>query len=208
MGNPLFDITYGLYIVTTHADGRDNGCISNTLVQVTDSPKQVSVCLNKTNLTTEMIRKSGVFTASILSQDADFSLVKRFGFQSGRDTDKFKDFTSCIRVENGTMAITEGTNAFISVKVTRTIDLGSHLMFIGEVTQMEELSSVPSASYSYYQEHIKPKPEKPAEAKPGQTVWRCKICGYIYEGAELPADFICPFCKHPAEDFEKVEITE
>lgn len=208
MGNPMFDIPYGLYIVTANSDGRDNGCVSNTLQQVTATPNQVSVCLNKTNLTTEMIQKTGVFTASIISQKADFSLFKRFGFQSGRDADKFKDFSGCKRVANGTMAITEGTNAYISVKVSQTIDLGTHLMFIGEVTEMESLSDVPSATYNYYQEHIKPKPEPVSKDEAGHTVWRCKVCGYEYVGDELPADYICPICKHPAADFEKVEITE
>lgn len=206
MGNPLFDITYGLYIVTTNADSRDNGCISNTFLQVADKPLQVSVCLNKANLTTEMIRKSGVFTASILSQQATFDLIKHFGFQSGRDTDKFKDFTDCKRVANGTLAITTGTNAFISAKVTKTIDLGSHLMFIGEVTESEELDNVPSTTYTYYQEHIKPQPKPASSEGKGRTVWRCKVCGYIYDGENLPDDFICPICKHPAIDFEQVTI--
>ncbi len=200
----MFDIPYGLYIVTADVEGRDNGCVSNTLQQVTSTPNQVSVCLNKTNLTTEMIQKSGVFTASILSRKADFSLIKRFGFQSGRDADKFEDFTGCRKVANGTMAITEGTNAYISVKVSRTIDLGTHLMFIGEVTEMESLSDVPSLTYTYYQENIKPKPQPASESPKGRTAWRCKICGYIYVGEELPADFICPICKHPASDFEKI----
>lgn len=200
----MYNIPYGLYVVTANADGRDNGCISNTLQQVTSTPNQVSVCLNKSNLTTEMILKTGVFTASIISEKADFSLFKRFGFQSGRDVDKFKDFTACRRVANGTMAITEGTNAFISVKVSQTIDLGTHIMFIGEVTEMATLSDVPSATYSYYQEYIKPKPEAVGKTDDGKTVWRCRICGYEYVGEELPEDFICPICKHPASDFEKI----
>ncbi len=208
MGNPMFDIPYGLYIVTANVDGRDNGCVSNTLQQVTATPNQVSVCLNKSNLTTEMIQKTGLFTASIISQKADFSLFKHFGFQSGRDVDKFKDFTACKRVANGTMAITEGTNAYISVKVSQTVDLGTHLMFIGEVTDMDTISDVPSATYSYYQEHIKPKPQPISKEEAGHTVWRCKVCGYEYIGDELPADFTCPICKHPASDFEKVEITD
>lgn len=208
MGNPMYDIPYGLYIVTANLDGRDNGCVSNTLQQVTVTPNQVSVCLNKSNLTTEMIQKTGIYTASIISQKADFSLFKHFGFQSGRNVDKFKDFTACKRVANGTMAITEGTNAFISVKVSQTIDLGTHIMFIGEVTEMEELSAVPSITYSYYQEHIKPKPQPVAKTEDGHTVWRCKVCGYEYIGDELPVDYTCPICKHPAADFEKVEITE
>lgn len=208
MGNPMYNIPYGLYIVTANADGRDNGCVSNTLQQVTAQPNQVSVCLNKQNLTTEMIAKTGVFTASIISEKADFSLFKHFGFQSGHDVDKFKDFTECRRVTNGTMAITAGTNAYISVKVSQTVDLGSHLMFIGDVTEMEVLSAVPSATYSYYQQHIKPQPQQPAASEAGHTVWRCKVCGYEYVGEELPADFTCPVCKHPASDFEKVEITD
>lgn len=208
MDNAMTDITYGLYVVTTNADGRDNGCIANTFQQVTVNPLQASVCLNKDEFTTGLIEKSGVFTVSILSEKADFCLIKHFGFQSGRDVDKFKDFTDCKRVENGTMAITEGTNSFISVKVSTTIDLGTHMMFIGEVTQQEVLSDVPSATYSYYQNNIKPKPSAPTAEETGQTIWRCKVCGYEYKGAELPADYICPICKHPASDFEKVEITK
>lgn len=204
----MCDIPYGLYIVTANVDGRDNGCVSNTLQQVTVTPNQVSVCLDKSNLTTEMIKKSGVFTASILSEKADFSLFKRFGFQSGRQVDKFKDFADCKRVANGTMAITFGTNAYISAKVVNTVDLGTHLMFIGEVTETDSLSDVPSATYSYYQEHIKPKPQNVSTEASGHTVWRCKVCGYEYIGEELPADYVCPICKHPASDFEKVEITE
>lgn len=208
MENPLTKIQYGLFVITTIADGRDNGCISNTFQLVTVQPNQVSVCLNKQNLTTEMIRKSGVLTASIISVNADFSLFKRFGFQSGRSVDKFKDFNGCERVANGTLAITSGTNAYISAKVSQTIDLGTHLMFIGEVTGMETLNAVASATYNYYQEHIKPKPQPVAASEAGHTVWRCKVCGYEYIGDELPADFICPICKHPASDFEKVEVTE
>lgn len=208
MENPMFNIPYGLFVVTAVENGRDNGCITNTLQQVTVSPNQVSVCLNKSNLTTEMIQRTGVLTASIIDQKADFSLFKRFGFQSGRTVDKFKDFDGCKRVANGTMAITDGTNTFISVKVSQSIALGTHIMFIGEVTEMEVLSSVPSATYSYYQENIKPKLQQPSATEAGHTVWRCKICGYEYIGDELPADYICPICKHPASDFEKVEITD
>lgn len=208
MENPMFKIPYGLFIITTNADGRDNGCVSNTVQQVTDKPLQASVCVEKSTLTCEMILKSGVLTASVLSEKADFSLIKRFGFQSGRDTDKFKDFDGWRRVDNGTAAITTGTNAFISVKVEQTVDLGTHMMFIGTVTQAETLSPVPSATYSYYQQHIKPRPQTSDAAAAGHTVWRCRVCGYEYIGDEIPADFICPICKHPASDFEKVTITE
>lgn len=204
----MFKIPYGLYVVTSNADGRDNGCISNTFGQVTAEPNQVSVCLNKQNLTTDMIQKSQALTVSVISENATFDLFKRFGFQSGRQADKFHDFSACRRVANGTMAITEGTNAFISARVSQQIDLGTHIMFIAEVTEMETLSSAPSATYSYYQDHIKPKPRQSATANDGHTVWRCKVCGYEYAGDELPADFVCPICKHPSSDFEKVEITD
>lgn len=203
----MFKIPYGLYVVTTNVDGRDNGCISNTFGQVTVQPNQVTICLNKCNLTTEMIQQSKVLTVSIISEKATFDLFKRFGFQSGRQVDKFRDFHQCRRVANGTMAITEGTNAFISAKVSQQVDLGTHIMFIAEVTEMETLSPVASATYSYYQEHIKPRPQQ-AASQSGHTVWRCKVCGYEYVGDELPDDFTCPICKHPASDFEKVEITD
>ena len=208
MENAMFKIPYGLYVVTTNVDGRDNGCISNTLAQVTASPNQVSLCICKQNLTCEMIEKSGIFTASVISEKACFSLFQRFGFQSGRQVDKFKDFTGCERVANGTLAVTEGTNAYISAKVDKTVDLGTHMMFIGEVTEMKTLSDVPSATYCYYQEHIKPKPQPSSDVQNGHTVWRCKVCGYEYVGDELPDGFVCPVCKHPASDFEKVEITD
>ena len=208
MENAMFKIPYGLYVVTTNVDGRDNGCISNTLAQVTASPNQVSLCICKQNLTCEMIEKSGIFTASVISEMVCFSLFQRFGFQSGRQVDKFKDFTGCERVANGTLAVTEGTNAYISAKVDKTVNLGTHMMFIGEVTEMKTLSDVPSATYCYYQEHIKPKPQPSSDVRNGHTVWRCKVCGYEYVGDELPDGFVCPVCKHPASDFEKVEITD
>lgn len=208
MENAMFKIPYGLYVVTTNVDGRDNGFISNTLAQVTASPNQVSLCICKQNLTCEMIEKSGIFTASVISEKVFFSLFQRFGFQSGRQVDKFKDFTGCERVANGTLAVTEGTNAYISAKVDKTVDLGTHMMFIGEVTEMKTLSDVPSATYCYYQEHIKPKPQPSSDVQNGHTVWRCKVCGYEYVGDELPDGFVCPVCKHPASDFEKVEITD
>ncbi len=200
----MFAISYGLFVVTANAFGKDNGCITNTVAQVTADPNRVSVTVNKSNYTCKMIQQSGCFTASVISQKADFALFKRFGFQSGRDTDKFAGFAGARRGENGAMIITEGTNAWISVKVEQTIDLGTHLLFIGAVTDMDMLGSDPSATYTYYQENIKPKPEAVGTTPAGETVWRCKICNYEYVGEELPEDFICPWCKHPASDFEKV----
>lgn len=206
MDNALTNASYGVYIVTTCADGRDNGCVINTFQQVTVNPLQASICLSKEEFTTGLLQKSGVFTVSILTELADFSLIKRFGFQSGRDVDKFKDFTDCKRVANGTLAITQGTNSFISVKVSQAIDLGTHILFIGDITEQQVLSDVKSATYAFYQEHIKPKPAPPANPEANHTVWRCKVCGYEYVGESLPDDFVCPICKHPASDFEKVEI--
>ena len=204
MSNPLFNIQYGLFVITTCDGGRDNGCISNTVQQVTAQPNRISMSLSKENFTTELIQRTGRFTVSILSEKADFDLFKHFGFQSGRTVDKFADFTDCRRVSNGTLAITRGTNTYLSVNVEQTVDLGTHVLFIGLITEMETLSDVPSATYNYYQEHIKPKPQPVGQTAEGKTIWRCVICGYEYEGEELPADFICPLCKHPASDFEKV----
>lgn len=204
MSNPLFNIQYGLFVITTQDGNRDNGCISNTVAQVTAVPNRISVALNKDNLTTELIQRSGLFTVSILSEKADFDLFKHFGFQSGRTVDKFADIADCRRVSNGTFAITRGTNAFISASVEQTVDLGTHLLFIGLITEMETLSDVPSATYNYYQAHIKPQAKPVSQTPEGKTIWRCTICGYEYEGENLPDGFTCPLCKHPASDFEKV----
>ena len=206
MSNPLFNIQYGLFVITTCDNGQDNGCISNTVAQVTAQPNRISVALNKGNFTTELIQRSGRFTASIISEAADFELFKHFGFQSGRTVNKFADFTDCRRVSNGTFAITRGTNAFISADVEQAIDLGTHMLFIGLVTEMEVLADVPSATYNYYQSNIKPKPQPVGKTAEGKTIWRCSICGYEYVGEELPDDFICPICKHPASDFVKVAV--
>ena len=206
MSNPLFNIQYGLFVITTCDNGQDNGCISNTVAQVTAQPNRISVALNKGNFTTELIQRSGRFTASIISEAADFELFKHFGFQSGRTVNKFADFTDCRRVSNGTFAITHGTNAFISANVEQAIDLGTHMLFIGLVTEMEVLADVPSATYNYYQSNIKPKPQPVGKTAEGKTIWRCSICGYEYVGEELPDDFICPICKHPASDFVKVAV--
>ena len=200
----MYKISYGLFVVTSAENGRDNGCITNTLAQVTSEPNRVSLCVNKANLTHDMILSSGIFSASVISEQADFALFKRFGFQSGRDADKFADFTDTKRLDNGLLAVTKGTNAVISGKVIQSVDLGSHTMFIADVTGMEVLSDAPSATYEFYQSNIKPKPEAVGKTSDGQTIWRCVICGYEYVGEELPEDFICPICKHPASDFEKV----
>ena len=201
----MFKLSYGLFVLTTKFFNKYNGCIINTAIQAASEPNQISICVNKANLTHDMIMQSKEFTVSVISEKADFSLFKRFGFASGKDVDKFEGFEGSIkRGANGIYYVTEGTNAYISVKVEKTQDLGSHTMFVGTITDMEVLSDAPSATYAYYFENIKPKPEAVGTTPKGETIWRCRICGYEYVGEELPDDFICPTCKHPAEDFEKV----
>lgn len=198
----MYSLSYGLFVLTANRDGRDNGCIINTAGQVTSDPNQITIAVNKANFTTEMISETKKFTVSVLSENANFELFKRFGFQSGKTVNKFDGFPLVRRLPNGILVVLDGTNAYISAFVTKEIDLGTHRLFIASVTDMDELSDAPSATYAYYQSHIKPRP-KPKAAS-GKTIWRCKVCGYEYEGEELPPDFICPICKHPASDFEKV----
>ena len=200
----MYKLSYGLFVLTAKEGEKDNGCIINTAIQVASTPNQMSICVNKANYTHDMIMRTGEFTVSVISQRASFDLFKHFGFQTGREVNKFSDFTACDRGQNGIYYITEGTNAYISVKVAKTEDLGSHTMFIGEITDMEVLSGDASATYEYYMNYIKPKPQEVGKTEDGQTIWRCTICGYEYVGEELPEDFICPLCKHPASDFEKV----
>ena len=204
----MYKLSYGLFVLTAKDEEKDNGCIINTAIQASSMPNQLSICVNKANLTHDMIVKTGKFTVSVISQDAGFDLFKHFGFQSGKDVDKFKNFEKCKRGENLIYYITEGTNAYISVNVSKTEDLGSHTMFIGEITDMEVLSETPSVTYDYYLKNIKPQPENVGTTTDGKTIWRCTICGYEYVGEELPEDFVCPLCKHPVSDFEKIIIKE
>lgn len=196
----LFKLSYGLYVLTAKEGEKDNGCIINTALQVTDTPKQISICVNKDNFTCGMIERTGTFNISILSQKAEFAVFQHFGFRSGRDTDKFADYGDAARSENGLLYVTKGVNSMISVKVNQTVDLGTHQMFIGEVTEEQIFSDVPSVTYQYYFDHIKPAPA----AKPKAKGYVCRICGYVYEGEVLPPDFVCPLCKHGAEDFEPI----
>ena len=195
----MFQLTYGLFVVTSAEEGRDNGCITNTVQQVTDTPNRISVAINKANLTHDFVLRSGKLNVSILSQGAAFDTFRHWGFQSGHQVDK----SIGIRLErssNGLVYITEGANAYLSAEVEQSIDLGTHTLFIARVTDGAKLSDTPSTTYTYYQQHIKPKPAAPkAETKKG---WICTICGYIYEGEELPEDYICPLCKPPASDFK------
>jgi flavin reductase (DIM6/NTAB) family NADH-FMN oxidoreductase RutF/rubredoxin len=200
----MYKLSYGLFICTAVDGDKMNGCVTNTAIQVASDPNLISLAINKSNYTHDMVVKTGECNISVISNDADFELFKHFGFQSGRDVDKFADFKDYAYSPNEVPYITKGTNAYFSLYVQRTVDLGSHTLFIAVPVAMEVLSDDPSATYAYYQSDIKPKPEAVKKTEDGKTVWRCKICGYEYVGEELPEDFICPICKHPASDFEKV----
>lgn len=195
----LFKIGYGLYVSTAHENGKDNGCIINTVMQVTSEPCMIAIAVNKKNYTNEMIQRTRKFNISALAEGVNFDLFKRFGFQSGRDVDKFYGFEDVKRSPNGVLYITQNTNAFMSAYVKQEIDLGTHTMFLGQLVDAECLSDIPTVTYDFYQKNIKPKPEN--TEKKG---WRCKICGYVYEGENLPPDFVCPWCKHGSIDFEKI----
>ncbi len=197
--NALFKIGYGLYVLTANEQGKDNGCIVNTVMQVTSDPCQIAVCVNKNNYTCEMIQRTKKFNVSVLAEGVSFDVFKNFGFQSGRNTDKFTSFSDIKRSPNGVLYITKDTNAFMSAYVQQEIDLGTHIMFIAQLVEAEVLSEKPTVTYDYYQKNIKPKPQ--TTEKKG---WRCKICGYVYENEILPSDYICPICKHGAVDFEKI----
>ena len=197
--NVLFNIGYGLYVLTANEGEKDNGCIINTVMQVTSDPLQIAIAVNKKNYTNEMIQRTKKFNVSILSESAKFEIFEHFGFHSGRDTDKFASFYNTKRSPNGVLYITQNTNSYMSAYVKQEIDLGTHTLFIAQLVAAEILSDEPTVTYTYYQKNIKPRPQ-PA-AKKG---WICKICGYIYEGEILPPDFICPICKHGAADFEKL----
>ena len=197
--NALFKIGYGLYVLTANDGQKDNGCIINTVMQVTSNPCQISIAVNKKNYTTEMISKTRKFNVSVLSEGTNFDLFKRFGFQSGANVDKFLNFSDVKRSPNGILYITKDTNAFMSAYVKQEIDLGTHILFIAQLVEAQVLSDKPTVTYDFYQKNIKPKPENTKKSG-----WRCKICGYIYEGETLPPDYICPLCKHGADDFEKI----
>ncbi len=196
----MYKIVYGLYVLTAKDDVKDNGCIINTAGQVTTSPNRITLAVNKQNLTHDMIIKTGLFNLSTLSEEAPFSVFQSFGMQSGKTVDKFTDFKDAYRSENGLLYLTKYANTFISGKIVTATDIGTHTLFLADVTDAEVLSNTESMSYAFYQKNVKPNPSKPAAKG-----WRCRICGYVYEGDELPPDFICPICKHGASDFERIE---
>ncbi len=199
----LYNLSYGVYLLSARENGRDNACIINTAVQTASSPTRISIALIRGNLTCEMVARTGQFNLSCLTREAEFPLFQRFGMQSGRTADKFAGFTDLARSENGLYYLTKWSNAYLSAQVRESHDLGSHILFIGELTDAEVLSAEPSCTYAYYQSSIKRTAPAPAVKKG----WRCEICGYVYEGETLPDGFLCPVCKHGPEDFTFFEET-
>lgn len=193
-----FKFSYGLFVLTAKQGDKDNGCIINTAMQVTSSPYKISITVNKENLTHDMIKQTGKFNISVLTQSVPFEVIRHYGFQSGRKSEKILG-NALPRGENGIVYLNTFVNAFMSAEVIETVDCGTHTMFIAEVTEAKTFSNEPSVTYQYYYENIKPKPEK---KKKGYV---CQICGYVYEGDELPEDFMCPVCKHGADVFKKID---
>ena len=192
----MYKLSYGLFILTAHENGKDNGCIVNTVTQVTTEPNRITVAVNKDNYTCGMISRTGSFNVSVLSVNSKFSTYKHWGFQSGATTDKCESI-SYKRAENGVIYIADECNAYLSAKVVSATDLGTHMLFLADVCDAEILNDDESATYAYYQSNIKTAPQPDAKKKG----FICTVCGYVNEGETLPDDFICPWCKHPASDF-------
>lgn len=193
----MYNLTYGLFILTAKEGEKDNGCIVNTVTQVTTEPNRITVAVNKKNYTHDMIQRTGAFNVSILTENSKFDTFKHWGFQSGAEVNKMEAITFQ-RAENGIAYIAEECNAYISAKVVSATDLGTHTLFLADVTDADTLSQEESVTYAYYQKNIKARPKVDTKKKG----FICTVCGYIYEGDSLPEDFICPLCKHPASDFQ------
>ena len=195
----LFNIGYGLYVVTSNDGKKDNGLIVNTVSQVTSTPNRLAVTINKENYSHHVIKQTGIMNINCLTVDAPFAVFETFGFQSGRNVNKFEGCTP-LRSDNGLVFLPRYINSFMSLKVEQYIDLDTHGMFICSVTEARVISDRETMTYAYYHANVKPKPN--TEGKKGYV---CKICGYVYEGEELPEDFVCPLCKHGAADFEEIK---
>ena len=201
----IFNISYGLFVLVARQGDKDNACIIIVAQQVTSDPLQLMICVNKQNLTHDMILRTLKFNLCPLSEEATMKPFQHFGFQSGKTVDKFAECETELRTENGLCYLPKFINSVISCVVTKSIDLGTHTMFIAMPMEARVLSDSPSITYAYYQQKIKPKPVVAPKAEGGKKKWVCEVCGYVYEGDELPADYICPWCKHPASDFKPVE---
>lgn len=212
----MYNLTYGLFILTARDGEKDNGCIINTACQVTTDPNRITICVNKNNFTHDIILKTGLFNISMLTEKSEFETYKHWGFQSGRTVDKVLPIYY-MRADNGVIYIKDECNAYLSCKVVSSTDLGTHTLFLADVTDGAVFNSDPSVTYAFYQKNIKPAPAASVSATasaaasgsgsatqaPVQKGWICTVCGYVYEGEELPADFICPWCNHDASYFEK-----
>lgn len=198
----LYNLSYGVFMVSTKLGDVVNGCITNTCMQVANSPTRIAISVLNSNYTCELIKESKIFALSMMSEDCTFETIKHFGFQSGRDVNKFEGFTMP-EDSQGIPYMGWHACAYISGKVVEQHDLGSHTLFIAEVVDAELLNDKAPLTYADYQKHVKPKQNKPKEDKK-IVGWRCKICNYVYEGSELPADFVCPLCGHGVEDFEPI----
>lgn len=195
----LYNIGYGLYVITTKNEDKMNGMIGNTVMQVTDNPAVLMVAINKNNFSCELIEKTKKFNVCVLTISTPFELISRFGFSSGRDTEKFAGFTDYELGANQIPYLTKNTNSYFEVEVIETFDFGSHLVFKSKVCDAKILSNEETLTYSYYHSHVKSAPKQN-----DKTVYRCEICGYEYEGEDLPKDYICPICKHGVNDFVKI----
>lgn len=206
----IFNISYGLFVLVARQGEKDNACIINVAQQVTSDPLQLMICVNKANLTHDMVLKTLKFNLCPLSEEATMKPFQHFGFQSGRTVDKFVECETELRTDNGLRYLPKYINSVISCVVTKSIDLGTHTMFIARVMEAKVLTDSPSITYAYYQQHIKPSPRMEVGGQNGQTFdlkkkWVCEVCGYVYEGDEVPDDFICPWCKHGKADFKLME---
>lgn len=195
----LWNIGYGLYVVTSHDGKKDNGLIVNTVIQVTNTPERIAVTISKQNYSHDVIKDTGKMNVNCLTEEAPFKVFEAFGFVSGRDVDKFKDCAP-LRSENGLAILPKYINAYMSLAVEQYIDLGTHGMFICAITEADVVSDQETMTYTYYQKNVKPRPE--TKKVKGYV---CKICGYVHEGETLPDDFVCPLCKHGASDFEPIQ---
>ncbi len=203
----LYNLSYGLFVLSAKG-GKENGCIINTGMQVTSNPLKISICINKSNYTLDMIIQSGKFNISVLSKDATFDIFKHFGFQTGKKVNKLPAFNTAY-ASNGVPYIKDGANAYFSADVDKYVDLGTHVLIIASVTESKVLSNTPSLTYEYYQNNVKPKPKAVSDKPNAKKVWVCKICGYTYDDnvekvpfEDLPDTWVCPLCKHPKSDFE------
>ncbi len=198
----MYDLSYGVFVLATRAGDRVNACITNTCIQVANDPTRIAIAVINKNYTCELIKESGVFCLTLLNTDCSADTIARFGYQSGRDVDKFAEFTPPVDL-NGVPYLSWQSCSYLSGKVVDSIDLGSHTLFIAEVVDAEKTAGGEPLTYAYYQKNLKSRPQAaPAEKK--IVGWRCKICGYVYEGETLPADYICPLCGHLADDFEPI----